>query len=80
MIEPYMSHTKKCLEALDFFMVADIFFNQTTPYADVIFPCTSWAEEEGTYTNTERRVQRVRPFLKPHENQREYWWIVNELG
>jgi formate dehydrogenase major subunit len=80
MVEPYMSHTKKCLEAVEFFMVADIFFNETTPYADVIFPCTSWAEEDGTYTNTERRVQRVRPFLKPHENQKEYWWIVNELG
>jgi len=80
MTEPHMSHTVKCLEAAEFVMVADIFFNQTTPYADVIFPCTSWAEEEGTYTNSERRIQRVRPFLKPHENYREYWWIVNELA
>jgi formate dehydrogenase major subunit len=80
MSEPHMSHTIKCLEAVDFMMVADIFFNQTTPYADVIFPCTSWAEEEGTYTNSERRIQMVRPFLKPHENYREFWWIVNELA
>ena len=80
MSEPHMSHTVKCLEAVDFLMVADIFFNQTTPYADVIFPCTSWAEEEGTYTNSERRIQMVRPFLKPHENYREFWWIVNELA
>ncbi len=80
MTEPHMSHTLKCLEAVEFMMVADIFHNQTTPYADVIFPCTSWAEEEGTYTNSERRIQRVRPFLKPHENYREYWWIVNELA
>lgn len=80
MTEPHMGHTRKCLDAVDFFIVADIFFNQTTPYADVIFPCTSWAEEEGTYTNSERRVQRVRPFLKPHKNQRELWWIVNELA
>jgi formate dehydrogenase major subunit len=80
MSEPNMGHTTKCLEAVDFMMVADIFHNQTTPYADVIFPCTSWAEEEGTYTNSERRIQRVRPFLKPQENYREFWWIVNELA
>jgi len=80
MSEPNMAHTIKCLEALDFFIVADIFFNQTTEYADVIFPCTSWAEEEGSYTNTERRVQRVRPFLRPHKNYREFWWIANELA
>ncbi len=80
MSEPHMAHTVKCLEAVDFLMVADIFFNQTTKYADVIFPCTSWAEEEGTYTNSERRIQRVRPFLKPHKNYKEFWWIVNEIA
>lgn len=80
MTEPNQAHSIKCLEALDFLVVADIFPNQTTKMADVVFPCTSWGEEDGTYTNSERRIQRVRPFLKPAGQQKEYWWIVNELG
>lgn len=78
--EPHMAHTIKQIEALEFFVVCDIFPNMTTPYADVIFPDTSWAEEDGTFTNSERRVQRVRRALSPPGEARPHWWVMQELG
>ena len=78
--EPNMAHTIKELEALEFFVVCDIFPNITTPYADVIFPDTAWGEEDGTFTNSERRIQRTRAALKPPGEARSHWWILQELG
>ena len=78
--EPHMAHTIKELEALEFFIVCDIFPNLTTPYADVIFPDTAWGEEDGTFTNSERRVQRVRKALNPPGEARSHWWVLQELG
>ncbi len=78
--EPHMAHTIKELEALEFFVVCDIFDNLTTPYADVIFPDTAWGEEDGTFTNSERRVQRVRRALTPPGEARSHWWVMQELG
>ena len=80
MSEPHMAHTRRCLEALEFLAVLDIFENETTPYADVIFPCRSWSEADGTFTNTERRVQRVRAAVPPPGESRDAWWVVEELG
>jgi formate dehydrogenase major subunit len=80
MSEPNESHTRKCLESVDFLAVLDIFENETTPYADVIFPCTCWSEQEGTFTNTERRVQRVRAAVRSPGECREPWWIYQELA
>lgn len=54
------NHIKKALESLDFFVLSDLFMTETAQYADVILPGTSYAEKEGTFSNTERRVQRVR--------------------
>lgn len=54
------NHIKKALESLDFLVVSDLFMTETCKYADVVLPGTSYAEKEGTFTNTERRVQRVR--------------------
>ena len=80
MSEPHEAHTRRCLEALEFLVVLDIFHNETTPYADVILPCTCWTEQEGTFTNSERRVQRVRAVSRPPGKCREPWWIYHELG
>lgn len=54
------NHIKKALSSLDFLVVSDLFMTETAAYADVILPGTSYAEKEGTFSNTERRVQRVR--------------------
>ena len=80
MSEPNMGHTKKCMEDLEFCAVFEIFPNETTPYADVVFPCRCWSETDGTYTNSERRVQRVRAVVAPPGEAREPWWILNEIG
>ncbi len=54
------NHIKKALTSLDFLVLSDLFMTETAQYADVILPGTSYAEKEGTFSNTERRVQRVR--------------------
>ena len=53
-------HIVKALESLDFLVIDDLFFTESCQYADVVLPGTSYAEKEGTFSNTERRVQRVR--------------------
>ena len=78
--EPNMALTIKELQALELFICCDIFPTLTTAYADVIFPDTAWGEEDGTFTNTERRVQRVRAALKPPGEARSHWWVMQELA
>jgi len=78
--EPHMAHTIKELQALELLVVVDIFPNLTTALAHVVFPDYCWGEEEGTFSNTERRVQRVRRALTPPEGCRPSWWILQELG
>ncbi|MCJ7753479.1 MAG: molybdopterin-dependent oxidoreductase [Thermoanaerobaculales bacterium] len=78
--EPNSAHTAACLEAAEFVVATEIFETETTEYADVVFPATCWAEVDGTYTNTERRVQRVRPILRPPGEARDDWWVFAELA
>jgi formate dehydrogenase alpha subunit len=78
--DPDVNHVRHCLESLDFLVVQDIFPTETTPYADVILPGASFAEKEGTFTNTERRVQLVRQAIPPLGDSRPDWWIVAELA
>jgi formate dehydrogenase alpha subunit len=80
MSDPDVNHVRHCLESLDFLVVQDIFPTETTPYADVILPGASFAEKEGTFTNTERRVQLVRQAIPPLGDSRPDWWIVAELA
>ena len=58
--DPDTHHIETALKSLDFLVVQDLFMTKTAKYADVILPATSYAEKEGTFTNTERRVQRIR--------------------
>ena len=79
--EADINHTRKLLAGLDFLVVQDIFLTKTAALADVVFPGTaSWCESEGTVTNSERRVQRVRKALDPPGEARDDMWILTELA
>jgi len=58
--DPDVNHVKKCLKKLDFLVVQDIFLSDTAEFADILLPACCWAEKDGTFTNTERRVQLIR--------------------
>jgi formate dehydrogenase major subunit len=74
-------HAKKLLENLDSLIVQDIFMTKTAEIADVVFPAANSAfESEGTVTNSERRVQRVRKALEPPGEARDDIWILSELA
>ena len=74
--EPDMHHTVQALKNLEFFVVQDIFLTETAKLADVVLPAASFATEEGTFTNTERRVQRVRKAVPPPGDAKPDWEIV----
>ncbi len=80
MSEPNQAHTIKTLKNVEFLIVQDIFMNETAEYADVVLPAACYAETEGTFTNTERRVQRVRKAVVPPGMARDDWWITCELS
>jgi len=63
--DPNTNHAQAALEALDFLVVQDIFMTDTAKLADVVLPAASFAESDGTFANSERRVQRVRPAIAP---------------
>lgn len=73
-------HVREALEALEFLVVQDIFLTETAQLADVVLPASSFAEKEGTFTNTERRVQRVRPALDPPGNALPDLEIIAEIA
>jgi len=74
------NHVKEALENIDFYVVQDIFLNESARYADVVLPAASFAEKDGTFTNTERRVQRVRKVIQPIGESKSDWWIMCELA
>jgi formate dehydrogenase major subunit/formate dehydrogenase alpha subunit len=78
--EAHASKTRRAMEAVDFLVVQDIFLTDTTELADVVLPATCFAETDGTFTNTERRVQRVRKAVEPPGEARDDWRIVAELS
>lgn len=78
--EPNLHHAEEALRALDFLVVQDIFLHETAEIADVVLPACSFAEKEGTFTNSERRVQRVRAALPPAGQSRPDWDIICDLG
>jgi predicted molibdopterin-dependent oxidoreductase YjgC len=78
--DPDLNHVREALESLDFLVVQDIFLSETAELADVVLPACSFAEKEGTFTNTERRVLRVRKALEAPGEAREDWKILCELS
>jgi formate dehydrogenase alpha subunit len=77
--DPNISKVIQALNNLEFLVVQDLFISETGKYADVILPAKSFAEKEGTFTNTERRVQIVRPALRQIGQRKTDWEILNEL-
>jgi len=77
--DPDTKHVIKSLESLDFLVVQDIFLTETAEYADVVLPAVSFAEKDGTFTNTERRVQRIRKAVKRPGDAKADWEILSEL-
>ena len=77
---PDRQHVQKALESLDFLVVQDIFLTETAQLADVVLPAASFAEQDGTFINTERRVQRVRPTIKPVGQSKPDWEIIQNLA
>ncbi len=78
--DPDCSHVVEALKALDFLVVQDIFLSETAALADVVLPATTALEKDGTFTNTERRVQRVRRALPPAGESRPDWKILSDLA
>lgn len=78
--DPNLSHVADAFEALEFLVCQDIFLNETARLADVVLPAASFAEKVGTFTNTERRVQMVRPALDPPGQSRADWEIILDLA
>jgi formate dehydrogenase (NADP+) alpha subunit len=78
--DPDGDHVIEALTTLDLFVFQDIFLNETAQYADVVLPAASFAEKDGTFTNTERRVQRVRKAIEPIGESKPDWWIVCEIA
>jgi formate dehydrogenase alpha subunit len=78
--DPDMRHTRKSLTNLEFLVVQDIFPTETAVIADVILPAAAFAEKDGTFTNTERRVQRVRKAVEPPGEAKPDWEIITLLA
>ncbi|PYM64713.1 MAG: formate dehydrogenase subunit alpha [Candidatus Rokuibacteriota bacterium] len=78
--EPDLNHARKAFDQLDFLVVQDLFLHETAELAHVFLPAAAFAEKEGTFTNSERRVQRVRQVLDPPGDARPDWWITAELA
>jgi formate dehydrogenase alpha subunit len=75
-----VQHVREALTQLEFLVVQDIFLSETAEFADVVLPAASFAEKDGTFTNTERRVQRVRKAIEPIGDSKPDWWIICQVA
>jgi len=78
--DPDLNHAERALGKLDFLVVQDLFLTETARLADVVLPGASFAEKEGTFTNTERKVQRLRKAVDSPGDAREDWRILCDLS
>ncbi len=78
--DPDSNHVRDCLSKAEFLVVQDIFLTDTAEYADVVLPSASFAEKDGTFTNTERRVERIRKVIEPPGEAKADWQILCEVA
>jgi predicted molibdopterin-dependent oxidoreductase YjgC len=78
--DPDLKHVREALETVEFLVVQDIFPTETVALADVVLPGVTFAEKDGTFTNTDRRVQRIRRAIPPLGNARPDWQILADLA
>lgn len=78
--DPNLNHTEKAFRKLDFLVVQDIFLTETARIADVVLPASSFAEKDGTFVNSDRRVNRVRKAVEMPGQAREDWRILHEIS
>ncbi len=78
--DPDSNNIRKALKKLDFLAVNEIFLSDTAQYADVVLPAASFAEKDGTFTNTERRVERIRKAIEPVGQAKPDWEILCEIA
>ncbi len=78
--DPDQHHVVAALNKIEFMVVQDIFMTETAQIADVVLPAASFAEKQGHFTNTERRVQQLRPALTPPGQAQMDWWIVQQIA
>jgi len=78
--DPDSNHVKKCLRDVEFLVVQDIFLTDTAEYADIVLPSASFAEKDGTFTNTERRIERIRRVIQPPGEAKADWQILCEVA
>ena len=78
--EPDIRHIEKCLSSAEFLVCQDNFPTETTRFAHVVLPAAAWSENDGTFTNSERRVSRVRTVSEPPGVAKPNWWIFKEIA
>jgi len=78
--DPDINHVRRALESIDFLIVQDIFLTETAQLADIVLPGTSFAEKEGTFTNTDRTVLRVRKAIEPVGESRPDWKVICDVA
>jgi formate dehydrogenase major subunit len=80
MSDPDQEHARAALANLDILVVQDIFMTETAAFADVILPASAFPEKDGSFTNTDRRVQIGRAAVAPPGEAQQDWWIIQELA
>jgi formate dehydrogenase major subunit len=80
LVDSNSNFVHQCLGKLEFFVVQDIFFSNTCRFADVVLPASPSLEKEGTFTNTERRIQRLYRVFEPLEGSRPDWQIIQDIA
>ncbi len=78
--DPDLHHVEEAMEKVDFIVVQDIFLSETARFADVVLPSACFAEKDGTFSNTERRVQRVRKAVSAPGKARPDWEILCDIA